>query len=118
MRGLFALLVGLVAAASVGPGAAKAESLGQILSRTGFVQEDINILVRAASGLYRTGNAEVGADTVWSNPEPGAYGLAEIFEVEDNCVRIAYRFRVGGQTETHTRTTRRCLQGNEWVLAF
>ena len=64
-----------------------------MLARTGLVQEDINIMVRTAAPMYASRNAEVGKDVIWSNPKTGAFGMAEILEVDGDCVRLVYRFQ-------------------------
>lgn len=96
---------------------AGAASLGQILGRTGMTQEDVNIMVRAGATLYASGTPAVGADTIWSNPQTGAYGMAEIVEAEGNCVKIAYRFRTMRQPAVRTVTTGRCLVDRAWKLS-
>lgn len=87
------------------------------LARTGLTQDDVNIMVAEGAQLYQNGGATVGSDTVWKNPETGAYGLAEVVEVEANCVRVAYRFRTDRNRTLQTVEIRRCLQDGTWVLA-
>ena len=94
-----------------------AQGIGRQLARTGLTQEDVGIMVERGSTLYRGGGAAVGADTVWQNPETGAHGLAEITDVDGNCIRIAYRFITTKQTSLQTVELRRCLQDGKWVLA-
>jgi len=94
-----------------------AEPLGNLLASTGMTQEDVNIMVQTASELYVSGNATVGADTAWLNPETEAHGLAEILEVEANCVQIAYKFRTSKQPKLQVFKIRRCLTDGKWVLS-
>jgi hypothetical protein len=95
----------------------EAQSVLRTLQRTGLVQEDVNIMVRAGSTLYASGNPRVGSDAIWSNPKTQAFGMAEILEVDLECVRIAYRFQTRRQPKTQTVNTRRCLVGDRWVLS-
>lgn len=99
------------------PEGAQAQSFVRMLARTGLVQEDVNIMVRTASTLYAAGNPQVGRDVIWSNPKTGAFGMAEVLEVEGDCVRIAYRFQTRRRPATQTVTTRRCLADGRWILA-
>lgn len=94
-----------------------AQGIGRQLARTGLTQEDVSIMVDRGATLYRNGGAQVGVDTVWQNSETGAHGLAEITEVEGNCIRIAYRFITTKQTSLQTLEFRRCLQDGAWVLS-
>ncbi|MEM1351554.1 MAG: hypothetical protein AAGF27_04380 [Pseudomonadota bacterium] len=94
-----------------------AQGFLQQLERTGLTQEDINIMVERGSTLYRSGGAQVGSDTVWQNVQTGAYGLAEITEVEGTCVRIAYRFITTRRNTLQTILVRRCLQDGRWRLS-
>jgi hypothetical protein len=96
---------------------AQAETLGRTLARTGLVQEDINIMTRAGASLYASGNAQVGSDAIWSNPETQAFGMVEVLEVDADCVRIAHRFRTQQRQATQTVTSRRCLVDNRWILS-
>ena len=82
-------------------------------------QEDINIMVRKASTLYAFGNARIGSDVIWSNRKTGAFGMAEILEVEveGDCVRLAYRFQTRQQPATQSVTIRRCLTDGRWILS-
>lgn len=94
-----------------------AQSIGKQLARTGMTQDDVNIMVDAASELFSSGNATVGADTIWQNPETDAHGLAEVVEVEGNCVRVAYKFRTTKQPNQHVVNIRRCLTDGKWLLS-
>ena len=94
-----------------------AQSIGKQLARTGLTQEDVNIMVETGSELFVSGNATVGDDTVWQNPETDAHGLAEVLEVADNCVRIAYKFRTTKQPDLRVVSIRRCLVDGKWLLA-
>ena len=96
---------------------AQAQSLGRMLTRTGLVQEDINIMTGAAAELYTAGNARVGDDVIWSNPQTGAFGMIEVIEVEENCVRLAYRFQAARKSTTQTVTIRRCLVDGQWIVS-
>jgi hypothetical protein len=96
---------------------AQAQTLGRILARTGLVQEDINIMVRTGASLYAAGDAEIGSDAIWSNPETRAFGMVEVIEIDANCVRIAHRFRTQQRPATQTVTSRRCRVDNRWVLS-
>lgn len=88
-----------------------------MLARTGLVQEDINIMVRTAAPMYASRNAEVGKDVIWSNPKTGAFGMAEILEVDGDCVRLVYRFQTRSRPTTQVVATRRCLSEGRWILA-
>lgn len=94
-----------------------AQGIGRQLARTGLTQEDVGVMVERGSSLYRNGGAQVGDDTVWQNPETGAHGLAEITDVEGNCIRIAYRFITTKQKSLQSVVLRRCLTNGEWVLS-
>lgn len=87
------------------------------LARTGMIQQDVDIMVAAGSELYARGGATVGDDTIWLNPETDAHGMAEITEVDGNCVRIAYRFRTVRRPALQTIEARRCLENGRWVLS-
>lgn len=106
----------LVAALLTASGA-QAQSLTRMLARSGLVQEDVNIMVQTAATLYSGGTAAVGHDVLWSNPATDAFGVAEIVEVQGDCVRVAYRFQTRRQPATQTVTTRRCKAGDRWVLS-
>ena len=109
----------LCAAFAVVCAAAPAAAQGFLrqLERTGLTQEDVNVMVAAAAELYSNGGATVGDDTVWQNTETSAHGLAEITEVEGNCVSIAYRFITTRRSTMQTIEIRRCLEDGRWVLA-
>lgn len=94
-----------------------AQGFSQKLARTGLTQADVDIMVAEGSALYRSGNATVGADTVWQNADTGAYGLAKITAVDGDCVTIAYRFRTSRQTTLQTVDIRRCLVDGRWLLS-
>lgn len=112
-RFLFAAAVaGIIAAAP-----AAAQGFLRQLERTGLTQEDVNTMVAQGAELYRNGGASVGDDTVWQNLNTGAHGLAEITEVDDSCVRIAYRFITTRRDTLQTIEVRRCLQDGQWLLA-
>ncbi len=96
---------------------ASAQTIMQMLGRSGLTQEDLNIMSEAASELYASGNAVVGDDTIWANPKTDAYGMSEITEVTGNCVGIAQRFRVDPRSRTRTILVRRCLVEGKWVLS-
>lgn len=96
---------------------ADAQSLGRALARTGLVQEDVNIMVQTAATLYASGDAAVGRDVIWTNPKTQAFGMAEITEVQGDCVRVAYRFQTRRKPATETIVTRRCRVGGKWVLS-
>lgn len=99
------------------PAFSQANSVLRQLSRTGLIQEDINIMARAGRQLYVAGNARVGDDTIWMNPATGAYGLAEVVEVQNGCVRIAYKFRIRGKQNVQVVTVRRCPVEGRWRLS-
>lgn len=107
-----ALVFSIVAASAH----AQANSVLRQLSRTGLVQEDINIMVQTGGDLYRSGNAVVGSDTVWLNPATGAHGLVEITSVDGNCVGMVYKFRARNKAAIQAVNSRRCLRDNQWVL--
>jgi len=86
------------------------------LDQTGLTQEDVNIMVAEGAKLYKNGSAAVGADTVWLNPETDAHGLAEITQVDGNCVNVAYRFITKRQKSKQTIEIRRCLSDGQWKL--
>jgi hypothetical protein len=87
------------------------------LSKSGLVQEDINIMARAARQLYVAGNATVGDDTIWMNPATDAHGMAEVIEVRDGCVRIAHKFHARGKRGVQVVTIRRCPVEGRWRLS-
>lgn len=108
---VLALLISVMAAQ------VNAQGFTRNLARTGLTQEDVNIMVSEGAQLYQGGNATVGIDTVWNNPETGAHGLAEIVEVDGSCIRIAYRFKTERNRALQTFEIRRCVQNGEWVLS-
>lgn len=95
----------------------EAQSIAGALARTGLVQEDINIMTRAGSTLYATGNARVGSDAIWSNPNTRAFGMVEVIAVQGACVRLAYRFQTRRRPMTQEVITRRCRVEDRWVLS-
>jgi hypothetical protein len=94
-----------------------ANSLLRQIDRTGLTQQDLNIMVRKGGELYANRAAQPGDDTIWSNPETGAYGSAEITSVSGSCVGLNYKFRTRRQPEVQVVRTRRCLTNGRWVLA-
>jgi hypothetical protein len=96
---------------------AQANSFLRQLQRSGLVQEDINIMAHAGSELYISGKAEVGADTIWSNPATGAYGMVEVLALDGQCVRLAYKFQTSRFKEIQTLTAGRCLVDGSWILS-
>ena len=95
---------------------AQANAVVQQLARTGLTQEDINVMVQAGSTLYVGGRAQVGDDTIWSNPATGAHGMIEVTSVQGNCVGVDYRFRANDRKALQTVASRRCLSDGRWVL--
>ncbi|MEQ9258127.1 MAG: hypothetical protein RIG84_03420 [Roseovarius sp.] len=73
----------LLAAAllALAPQGAEASTLLRQLERSGMTQQDLNIMVQTGSTLYAGGGARAGADTIWSNPETGAFGAVEVASV-------------------------------------
>lgn len=110
-------LIALVTAFACAAAPLAAQGLGRQLSRAGLTQEDVDIMVAEGATLYRNGNAAVGADAIWQNPETDAYGMAEISEVEGDCIRIAYRFKTTRRDGLQTVEIRRCLVDGNWVLS-
>jgi hypothetical protein len=51
------------------------------------------------------------------NPATGAHGLAEVVEVKNGCVRIAYKFRTGRKQDVQVVTIRRCPVEGRWKLS-
>ncbi|MDD9727730.1 hypothetical protein PVV74_19985 [Roseovarius sp. SK2] len=96
---------------------ASANSLLRQIDRTGLTQQDLNIMVRTGGELYVSRKALPGDDTIWSNPETGAYGSVEIASVSGNCVGLNYKFRTRRQARIQTVQTQRCLTDGRWILA-
>ena len=117
MRNYLVLLVVCLVGYSSLTSFASAQTIAKALSRSGLIQEDVDIMTNAAAELYQSGNAVVGADTIWSNPETNAYGMAEITETAGNCVRIAQSFRTKKRPQTQTLVVRRCLVDGRWILS-
>jgi hypothetical protein len=111
------ITIALVCSVFASAANAQVNSVLRQLSRTGLVQEDINIMVRAGGELYRSGNAVPGTDTIWSNPATGAHGLVEVTSVEGDCVRLVYKFRARNKPAIQSVSSRRCLREGRWVLA-
>lgn len=116
-RLLTILFTGLLVLTFVASNAAHANSILRQLSRTGLTQDDFNTMSQAAATLYASGNAVSGADTIWSNPETGAFGMVEVTSVEGDCVELIYKFQTRKQKRIRSVALKRCLVGNRWVLA-
>lgn len=110
-------LIALFTALACAAAPLAAQGLGRQLARTGLTQADVDIMVAEGASLYRNGNAQVGADTVWQNAETDTHGLAEITQVEGDCITIAYRFKTTRQTSLQTVEIRRCLVDGRWLLS-
>ncbi|MHA6262779.1 hypothetical protein ACXYMO_06220 [Arenibacterium sp. CAU 1754] len=115
-RLLSVLFTGLLVLQFVASNAAHATSIVRQLSRTGLTQDDINTMSQAAATLYASGNAVSGADTIWSNPETGAFGMVEVTSVEGDCVGLVYKFQTLKQRGIRSVVLKRCLVDNRWVL--
>lgn len=110
-------LIALITAIACTAAPLAAQGLGRQLARSGLTQADVDIMVAEGATLYRNGNATVGADTIWQNPETNAYGMAEITTVDGDCVIIAYRFKTTRQSSLQTVDIRRCLVDGRWLLS-
>lgn len=94
-----------------------ANSLLRQIDRTGLTQQDLNLMVRTGGELYANRSAQPGDDTIWSNPETGAYGSVELTSVSGNCVGLNYKFRTRRQSQVQIVQTQRCLTNGRWILA-
>ena len=88
------------------------------MDRLGITNEDFRIIREESARLYETGPVEVGAETVWMNPETGAHGKIEVTEFDGRCVVLEHVFRSGTSPDVHRLETRRCRgTDNVWRLA-
>jgi hypothetical protein len=108
------MLLGVTAAA----GGAHAQGMLNTVRNLGLTNEDFRIASAEAATLYESGTPEVGADTIWQNPETGSFGKVEIVAFDGRCVTIEHVFRSGRTTRTHRVTGRRCRgQDGVWRLS-
>ena len=117
LQKIFCSLTTAAAMFAISATSIEAQGIWRTLARTGLVQEDIDIMVRTGATLYASGEAQVGSDVIWSNPQTQAFGMAEILEVDGDCIRIAYRYQTLRQPKTQSVTNRRCLVDNRWILS-
>jgi surface antigen len=104
-RSLAALMfLGAVAAASPGFGI----GLLNTVQGLGLTNDDFRIASAEAAKLYEAEPVEVGADSIWQNPETGAYGKVEVLAYDGRCVTIEHVFRSGQTKQAHRVEGRRC----------
>ena len=103
-----------VAAASASHGASFLRTVDQL----GLTNEDVRIAGAEAGKLYEAGTVEVGAESVWQNPDTGAHGKVEITAFDGRCVGIEHVFRSGRTKQVHRVNARRCKgEDGVWRLA-
>ena len=115
-RSLAALmLLGIATATSgVGTGIGTLSTVRSL----GLTNEDFRIASAEAAKLYESGNIEVGADSIWQNPETGSYGKVEITAYDGRCVMIEHVFRSGRTTQINRVKVRRCRgEDGVWRIA-
>lgn len=108
------LLLGTIAAATGG----HAQGFLNTIRNLGLSNEDFRIASAEAAKLYESGPIEVGADSIWQNPDTGSYGKVEIIAYDGRCVTIEHVFRSGSTTNTNKVTSRRCKgEDGVWRIA-
>ena len=93
-----------IAGASAGHGANFLSTVDQL----GLTNDDVRIASAEAGKLYEAGTVEVGAESVWQNPETGSHGKVEITSFDGRCVGIEHVFRSGRTKQVHKVDARRC----------
>ncbi len=104
-RSLAALALLGVAATATG---ANAQGFLTIVKGLGLTNDDYRIATDEAATLYQSGDIEVGADSIWQNPESGAYGKVEIVAYDGRCVTIEHVFRSGINKQIRKVDGKRC----------
>lgn len=107
-------LLGLAATATGG----HAQGILNTVRTLGLTNDDYRAATAEAAKLYEADPIEVGADSIWQNPETGAYGKVEILAYDGRCVTIEHVFRSGRTTQAHRVTGRRCRgEDGVWRIA-
>ncbi|MBB97860.1 MAG: hypothetical protein CML68_25080 [Rhodobacteraceae bacterium] len=121
-RGLAICAIGLALGAGLGtafaPSRALAQSMPEILRRTGLSQQDINIMSQAAAPLYRSGTPKVGSSADWSNPDTGASGTATLTAFANRCADIRHVVITTRRPEPQPFVMRNCQNADgAWTLS-
>ena len=101
-----------------GAGTGHSASFLDVVDQLGLTNEDVQIASAEAAKLYEAGTVEVGAESVWQNPETKSHGKVEITAFDGRCVGIEHLFRSGRTKQVHKAEARRC-KGDDgvWRLA-
>ena len=96
---------------------AKAESIAIALRNAGITNDDYKLMTDAAASLYEAEAVTAGAETLWSNPETGAFGTVEIADFDGTCVTMVHLVRIA-KTDTNSQlNTRRCkADDGRWLI--
>lgn len=106
MRRSFCVTVFALAVA--GASASHGANFLRTVDQLGLTNDDVRIAGDEAGKLYEAGAVEVGAESVWQNPETGSHGKVEITDFDGRCVGIEHVFRSGRTKQVHRVNARRC----------
>lgn len=71
----------------------------------------------AAAELYTAEDPQVGSETIWQNPDSGAYGTVELTAFDGRCAELRHLFAARGRTPS-VFVSRRCKNDQgEWKLS-
>jgi surface antigen len=108
------MLLAMIATASGG----HAQGFLPLVRDLGLNNDDYRIATAEAATLYESGPIEVGADSIWQNPDTGSHGKVEVIAFDGRCVTLEHVFRSGRTANTNRVTARRCKgEDGVWRLA-
>ncbi|MEM9043277.1 MAG: hypothetical protein AAGC81_01175 [Pseudomonadota bacterium] len=94
-----------------------AEPIAIALRKAGITNDDYKLMTDAAASLYEAETVEAGAETLWSNPESGAFGTVEIAAFDGTCVVMTHLVRVKKTDKNSRINSRRCkADDGRWLI--
>ncbi|MEM1275286.1 MAG: hypothetical protein AAGH74_02070 [Pseudomonadota bacterium] len=96
---------------------AVAEPIAIAMRNAGITNDDYKLMTDASASLYEADTVVVGAETLWSNTETGAFGTVEIAEFDGTCVTMTHLVQVKKTGKNSQLNTRRCkADDGRWLI--
>ena len=112
------LLAGFICLAAVlSTTEAQAQSIAKILSESGLLPQDFEIMSAQAATLYKNGNPRKGATTRWKNDASRSHGTVELVAIQQNCALLRHIVYPKGIKTAREIRMRRCkTTEGKWIL--